>query len=55
MQISLDDEEADELRAVIDDALRDLSHEIADTDNASFREGLRERRARLLRVKTELD
>jgi hypothetical protein len=55
MQISLDDEEKNELTLVLDDVLRDMSHEIADTDNPSFREHLRDRRTRLLRVRSALD
>jgi hypothetical protein len=54
VQIGMDDEEAGALRMMLDDALRDLSHEIADTDNASFREGLRTRRELLQRVRTKL-
>lgn len=43
-----------ELRTVLDDALRDLSHEIAGSDNAEFRDMLRRRRERLQRVKDAL-
>jgi hypothetical protein len=54
MQLDLDDQEADGLRAALDDALRDLSHEIADTDNAAFRDGLRARRNVLQSVRAKL-
>ncbi len=54
MQIELDEQEADALRTVLDDAVRDLSHEIADTDNALFREGLRARRDLLQAARVKL-
>ena len=43
-----------ELQLLLRDALGELSHEIADTDNASYRDGLRGRRERLLRVRAAL-
>ena len=55
MRVDLDDQETEALRDMLDDALRDLSHEIADTDNASFREGLRSRRELLQRVLAKLN
>lgn len=54
MQLDLDDAEAETLRVMLDDALRDMSHEIADTDNASFRGELRSRRELLQRVRVKL-
>jgi hypothetical protein len=42
--ISLSQKQRDELEHLIDNALGDLSHEIADTDNPSYRAYLRERR-----------
>lgn len=54
MEIHLGSEEVEALKAVLDDALRDLSHEIADTDNASFREGLRARRELLQGIRATL-
>ncbi len=54
MRLTLRDGDLAELRTLLDDALRDLSHEIADTDNAEFRDMLRERRERLQRVKDAL-
>jgi len=44
MTLQLSDEQAAELRSLLDGALRDLSHEIAATDNADFRTGLRHSR-----------
>lgn len=44
MNVELDDEEAEELRAVLDGVLGELSTEIADTDNAAFRASLNRRR-----------
>lgn len=44
MDVELSDEEAEELRAVLDGVLGELSSEIADTDNASFRASLVRRR-----------
>jgi hypothetical protein len=54
MQVDFDEQEADVLRTFLDDALRDLSHEIADTDNASFRERLRTRRDLLQEIRVKL-
>lgn len=50
MQLTLDDEQAAELRTLVATALSDLSHEIADTDNPSFRSDLRKRRELLQSV-----
>jgi hypothetical protein len=47
MQIELVDNECSELRLLLEDALGQLSHEIADTDNALYRRGLRSRRTAL--------
>jgi hypothetical protein len=54
MNLELDDQDAHDLRTVLDDTLRDMSHEIADTDNASFRQVLRLRRDRLQRLRLQL-
>ena len=54
MDLRLDDVQANELRQLLDSALADLSHEIADTDNAFFREGLRARREQLRAIRTQL-
>ena len=54
MRLNLHDGDLAELRTLLDDALRDLSHEIAGTDNADFRDMLRRRRERLQRVKDAL-
>lgn len=46
--------DVDELRALLGEALGELSHEIADTDSAPFRERLRQRREHLHRVRDAL-
>ncbi|HET9093154.1 MAG TPA: hypothetical protein VFN50_12140 [Acidimicrobiales bacterium] len=50
MDLTLTEEQARELSSLIDGALGELSHEIADTDNAHFRVSLVERRKRLSEV-----
>ena len=47
MHIELTDEQVSDLRDLLRAALGDLSSEIAATDNAAYREGLRARRASL--------
>lgn len=54
MDLSLTEEQATELRTVVSQALGDLSHEIADTDNAEYRRTLRERRELLEAVQKTL-
>ncbi|MHB1552329.1 MAG: CBS domain-containing protein [Acidimicrobiales bacterium] len=54
LRLSVREGDLAELRTLLDDALRDLSHEIAGTDNAEFRDMLRRRRERLQRVKDAL-
>jgi hypothetical protein len=54
MELNLTEEEADELRVLLDQAIRDLSPEIAGTDNPTYRSGLRERRERLRHVRGRL-
>ncbi len=54
MQIELTDEQASDLGEVLRSVLGDLSTEIAATDNANYREGLRARRASLEGVLAEL-
>ncbi|MHB1763850.1 MAG: hypothetical protein ACYCS4_14150 [Acidimicrobiales bacterium] len=53
MQLELNDEQAAELRRILDSVLGDMSSEIADTDNVSYRELLNARRdnARAIRDK----
>jgi len=51
---TLDAREIDEVLRVIDAAVSDLSMEIADTDNATFRAGLRARRDLLVGVSAKL-
>jgi len=47
MELELTTEDMELLREALDSAVRDLSLEIADTDNAEFRRGLVARRDRL--------
>ena len=47
MQLDLSDGDAELLREVMDSVVRDLSPEIADTDNPAYRRELKERRDRL--------
>ena len=47
MHIELTDEQVSDLGDLLRGALGDLSSEIAATDNAAYREGLRARRASL--------
>lgn len=54
MDLHISDAQGEELRLLLDSALADLSHEIADTDNASFREGLRTRREHLRAIRAQL-
>ena len=54
MDLTLTDDEANELRDLLDGSLGDLSSEIADTDNPSYRLALKERRARLQAVRARL-
>ena len=44
MELSLTVDEADALRLLLDEALGDLSFEIADTENPDYRARLRDRR-----------
>jgi hypothetical protein len=44
MEIELTEAQCAELQQLLESSLGDLSAEIADTDNAAYREGLRERR-----------
>jgi len=53
--LTLDDLQADELRALLDQALGDLSYEITATDNPSYRAALRQRREALAAARAQLD
>jgi hypothetical protein len=55
MQLTLTESEATELRDLLDGALGDLSSEIADTDNPSYRLVLKERREALRAVRAQLE
>jgi hypothetical protein len=55
MLIELSEEQGAELQRLLESSLGDLSSEIADTDNAEYRQGLRERRTILESVLFQLD
>jgi len=55
MHIELTEEQVSDLRDLLRAALGDLSSEIAATDNAAYREGLRARRVSLEGVLALLD
>jgi hypothetical protein len=55
VDLQLSDDQAQELRTLLDGALGDLSHEIAATDNAEYRLRLRERRDLLTAIRSGLE
>ena len=55
MLIELTEEQCAEMQRLLEECLGDLSTEIADTDNAQYREGLRQRRAVVESVLFQLD
>lgn len=55
MHLELTDEQASDLGDLLRSSLSDLSTEIAATDNAAYREGLRARRVSLEGVLASLD
>jgi len=55
MELTVTGPEANELRDLLDGSLGDLSSEIADTDNPSYRLALKERRTRLQAVRAQLE
>jgi hypothetical protein len=55
MQVTLSTEQAEELQALVAETVRDMSHEIAATDNAEFRAGLIARRRTLEAVARSLE
>jgi len=55
MLIELTEAQCAELQLLLESSLGDLSTEIADTDNAEYREGLRQRRTVLESVLFLLD
>ncbi len=54
MQIELTEEQVSDLRRLLQTSLGDLSTEIADTDNAGYRQGLRDLRTSLEGVLAQL-
>lgn len=55
MQFEIDEQSRVELVALLDSALGDLSHEIADTDSPTYRRRLRQRREVLAGVRSTLE
>lgn len=55
MIVDLPQELAEELRVTLEQVISDMSSEIADTDNATYRKGLQARRERLRTVYSQLD
>jgi hypothetical protein len=55
MLIELTEVQCAELQRLLEGTLGDLSSEIADTDNAEYRAGLRERRSVLESILFQLD
>jgi hypothetical protein len=55
MLIELNEGQCAELQRLLESTLGDLSTEIAGTDNAEYRQGLRERRSLLEEVLYQLD
>jgi hypothetical protein len=55
MIIEISEEQGAELHRLLESSLGDLSSEIAGTDNAEYRQGLRERRTVLESVLFQLD
>ena len=54
MNLDIGEEQASELRAVLDEVLGDISSEIADTDNSEYRVILRGRRDRIREIREQL-
>jgi hypothetical protein len=55
MILTLSDTLASELSGVLSEVIGDMSSEIADTDNPSYRDKLRERREHLSEIKDQLE
>lgn len=54
MQLELNDEELEALRQLLEGSLRELSGEIADTDNVTYRKGLSTYRDTLRSIQSKL-
>ena len=54
MHVNLTDDQVDELQSVLQSTIKEMSHEIADTDNSLYRAGLLERRDQLQEVASSL-
>ena len=55
MFVELSEEQGSELQKLLESSLGDLSAELAGTDNADYRQGLRQRRSVLESVLFQLD
>jgi len=55
MELTLTREQASDLEDILAETLRDMSHEIAATDNAHFRAGLLDRRRRIQAIAAMLE
>jgi hypothetical protein len=55
MIVNLSEALAVELSDVLGEVIRDMSSEIADTDNPAYRAKLKERRERLTAIRTQVD
>ena len=54
MELQLNEQELDALRQVLDSAIGDLSSEIADTDNPTYRKGLNDYRDALRSISSRI-
>jgi hypothetical protein len=55
MKLELDRDEAEDVREVVNAALKGLAHELAHTDQREYRDYLRAKLARFERLHAELD
>lgn len=55
MRLELNEAQVEELRGLLEGALREMHHEIAATDNARFRKALHERRMVLSDIARGID
>jgi hypothetical protein len=54
MDLHLSDDDAGLLRELLSSAYRDLRYEIADTDNHAYKQGLKDREAKLKAILDQL-
>jgi hypothetical protein len=55
VELKLEEPEVEVLRETLDESVRNLRYEIADTDNLTYKRQLREREALLLSILGKLD